>query len=853
MSIARTSLFAALVFCPAIVAAETVTDFCVTSGSEFKSALDQIEAAVDAGTATGRYRILLAQGEHFPPALTDAGSVVRPFPSLEILGGYEGVACQTRTVDATNTRLTLATPPVGGLGRLSLVSGGDVVVEGVTFGELPGGQQVPLLRVKQAPGLRRRALYSVGLSVFKGKNAAADAAPAHEALEFVVGATATPPVSVRLESTIVKGFGGTDCAVTYREVKPPIPLPGHEVIVANSTIAFNDGCGLGVNQMDDDTRLVVQNTIFSQNTGAGIATSGDSDARIELHHNMMSILNFLHAAPALSRGGSILNPQLTSFDAPVPGFGSPAINSGTTYLDGGITALDSDGGPRWRGSRPDRGAVETLFEDRTTFTVTTAADGGPGSLRQALIDAQNPIANPGPDRIVFDIKDANANPVCPAVINLATPLPAVRDILIDGWTQPSSTENTLIVGNNANPCIHLSGSGTLSSAFVTPAGDLPFLAIRGLAFGGFVDRALLDGWKESVLTGNHFGLGLPNDAFVVAENNSALEGAGAEYLSVGGRSPGDRNVFAGSLSALVAEGALQLLGNQFGANYSATGLALAGTSTDHVLFRMTDASFTVAGNLFITTVDVRRPDSATRLPSASIRRNVVGLGGACLVDPQAACVSAAVAADGHFSVENLPDMSGAIDGLQFEENVFGTPLTVSTANSFGIQPRSVSLSRNLFRGITGGLAIAAADGVANAGADNDVDTARQADSNLGQNYPTLVAGTGSANSGAVAGTLSTREGDYVIEIFAGDGCPDVVNGDEHRLVGIGTVHVPDNGSQNGTGAFQIPVSASSNLAGKILTATATDARGNSSMLSPSCKAYVVTQSDAIFSDGFEDP
>ncbi|HEY2783528.1 MAG TPA: VCBS repeat-containing protein [Fimbriiglobus sp.] len=54
-------------------------------------------------------------------------------------------------------------------------------------------------------------------------------------------------------------------------------------------------------------------------------------------------------------------------------------------------------------SRPRRLAVERL-EDRTapaTIPVTSLADAGAGSLRQAILDANNETANPGPDTIVF--------------------------------------------------------------------------------------------------------------------------------------------------------------------------------------------------------------------------------------------------------------------------------------------------------------------------------------------------------------------------------------------------------------------------------------------------------------------
>src|SRR5262245_61519176 len=62
---------------------------------------------------------------------------------------------------------------------------------------------------------------------------------------------------------------------------------------------------------------------------------------------------------------------------------------------------------RDRGRRPERHRTRNVaprlvaLEDRSvpsTFTVENLADGGPGSLRQAVLDAN---ANPGADLIVF--------------------------------------------------------------------------------------------------------------------------------------------------------------------------------------------------------------------------------------------------------------------------------------------------------------------------------------------------------------------------------------------------------------------------------------------------------------------
>src|SRR5262249_31143265 len=86
---------------------------------------------------------------------------------------------------------------------------------------------------------------------------------------------------------------------------------------------------------------------------------------------------------------------------------------------------------RVRPSRPStfRPRVEGM-EDRlapAVFDVTTAANGGAGSLRQAILDANS---TPGADIITFSIGSGGK------VISLSKALPAITEtVTIDGTTQ----------------------------------------------------------------------------------------------------------------------------------------------------------------------------------------------------------------------------------------------------------------------------------------------------------------------------------------------------------------------------------------------------------------------------------
>src|SRR5262245_59923309 len=92
------------------------------------------------------------------------------------------------------------------------------------------------------------------------------------------------------------------------------------------------------------------------------------------------------------------------------------------------------------------GAIAVLFSQVArcaTYVVTNTSDSGAGSLRQALLSA-NSSANV-PDIINFNIPGPGPHTITPI-----TPLPLATDpVVIDGYTQPGASPNTLINGDNA--------------------------------------------------------------------------------------------------------------------------------------------------------------------------------------------------------------------------------------------------------------------------------------------------------------------------------------------------------------------------------------------------------------------
>jgi hypothetical protein len=196
----------------------------------------------------------------------------------------------------------------------------------------------------------------------------------------------------------------------------------------------------------------------------------------------------------------------------------------------------------------------------STFTVTTTADDGLGSLRQALKDADNYLAADN-NLIAFNIPGGGVR-----IIQPLTPLTLPEDpITIDGLTQPGSQPNTQTdEGYDGVHLIQLDGALQGGGpAFSATAGRTIF---RGLSITRFGSALQLGGAGENVVRGCLIGL---NPAFQPAGNT----GDGVEITSpnnrVGGADPEDHNVIganggSGSLVITRQAGHNEFHGNLFG-------------------------------------------------------------------------------------------------------------------------------------------------------------------------------------------------------------------------------------------------------------------------------------------------
>jgi hypothetical protein len=204
-----------------------------------------------------------------------------------------------------------------------------------------------------------------------------------------------------------------------------------------------------------------------------------------------------------------------------------------------------------------------------TYTVTNTNDSGAGSLRQAMTDANG---NPGLDTIAFNIPGSGVHTITPS-----TELPTITDpVLIDGYTQPGSSPNTLAVGDDAVLLVELDGAGAEFHGLTIAAGGS---TVKGLVISGWgsntVAVRLITSGGDTVS-----GCFIGTDATgMSAHANVGGIGVNTPNNTIGGATPAARNIISGNAGAnyyaAVAIGGAGVTGNVVQGNYigvDATGM-----------------------------------------------------------------------------------------------------------------------------------------------------------------------------------------------------------------------------------------------------------------------------------------
>ena len=259
--------------------------------------------------------------------------------------------------------------------------------------------------------------------------------------------------------------------------------------------------------------------------------------------------------------------------------------------------------------------VSVLSDAGVTYLVTNTNDSGPGSLRQAMLNAN---AHPGADTIAFQIttfiqiprlpfQKPIAIPIAfnlPQTINLTSALPTITDaVTIDGWSQGGP-------GFQGAPRIELNGAAANSSIGLDIQANNSI--VRGLAINRFSDEPsynragikLSNGAANNWIYGNYIGTdltgniarsnggnGIEIDASAGIQNRIGTNGDGLN-------DPAERNVISGNLvhGITIAAKFTTVAGNYIGTNAAGTAILKANNlSYDGVVIRRGASDNTIGG------------------------------------------------------------------------------------------------------------------------------------------------------------------------------------------------------------------------------------------------------------------
>ncbi|HXI53292.1 MAG TPA: Calx-beta domain-containing protein, partial [Candidatus Saccharimonadales bacterium] len=175
-----------------------------------------------------------------------------------------------------------------------------------------------------------------------------------------------------------------------------------------------------------------------------------------------------------------------------------------------------------------------------TFPVTSTADSGAGSLRQAILSAN---LTPGIHVIQFDLPSAAGR-----TITLRSELPAlIHPVTIDGYSQPGASAG--------RPAIQLNGSEAPAAAGLILRGGRS--AVRGLVLSSFAGAAVrLEDNGGDVVEGNFIGTD-PSGTNSAPNGLGIFIGTNCSQNTIGGTNAASRNLISGNQGSgiLIASGA----------------------------------------------------------------------------------------------------------------------------------------------------------------------------------------------------------------------------------------------------------------------------------------------------------
>jgi CSLREA domain-containing protein len=533
----------------------------------------------------------------------------------------------------------------------------------------------------------------------------------------------------------------------------------------------------------------------------------------------------------------------------------------------------------------------------------TVADDGVCTLREAITAANMNLVSgvtggecaagdplPIVDTIAFAIPGPGVRTIQPT-----DGMPLITEaVVIDGYTQPGTSPNTLAIGDNAVLLIEIDGSlmPTGLDLFDTPTAGSTF---RGLVINRVSGTSIWCGFSSfasdnNVIEGNFFSTDPSGTVFLGGTDTVIrIDGIGN---TIGGTSPAARNVIGGGGGSKTGTVMLQgdsdvVQGNYIGVDATGSAPLQPAGATNGIEVGLAGAGVNMLiGNVIYTTnVSINVNPNGTS--NVTVQGNhiganasgsaAIGLGSTGINANNAPGIIIGGATPGAGNIVSGNDVgirvgsqaTGVViqgnrigtdaSGTQAVPNV-GNGILISTVgvNSTigGTNPgESNTIAYNCGQGIAfgggnhwpilgnaifgnGGLGISlSGNGAPVPNDDGDADTG----SNDLQNYPVITSAVTSNGTATISGTLnSTPATTFRIEFFASIACDSSGFGEGQTFIGTTDVTTDADGNAS-FGPLPFPAADNSEI-----TATATDPDGNTSEFSQCAGPH-----DHLFTNGFE--
>jgi hypothetical protein len=271
----------------------------------------------------------------------------------------------------------------------------------------------------------------------------------------------------------------------------------------------------------------------------------------------------------------------------------------------------------------------------------TAADDGACTLREAITSSKTNFASgagagecdageppPAIDTISFAIPGSDVHTIAPA-----SPWPRINQaVVIDGYTQPGATPNTLALGDDAVLDIEIDGSALDDNLLTFDAGS-DGSTVRGLVINRLAGTMFAVNSNGNAFEGNFLATDPSGMTYLGSSGQLVMNVIGSGNR-IGGTTPAARNVIAGTAGLGAATLYLQLgggaviQGNYIGINASGAGALQSGGPTDGIMLNTAGPDILIggtqpgAGNVILGTqvgLDVR-----TERAGVTIQGNYIG-------------------------------------------------------------------------------------------------------------------------------------------------------------------------------------------------------------------------------------